>query len=148
MTKTDIWQTRPLVREGAPKNDKIVTFKKKISGQKSHIWVWHQDIGYWLTDRQSQCDFDFDFEDMLQFPSVLCLLSKSPFESLHPSVILTFAYWRYKSTADKSNKLCRIYTAHRYNTTFLVPYFLIFGLYGLDPSASSDSNVICESRNV
>jgi hypothetical protein len=35
------------------KNDKTVTLKKKISGQKSHIWAR-------LTDRQSQCDFDFE----------------------------------------------------------------------------------------
>jgi hypothetical protein len=46
MTKTDTWQTRPLVREGAPKN-KTITLKKRISGQMSQIWAWHQDI---LTD--------------------------------------------------------------------------------------------------
>jgi hypothetical protein len=49
MTKTDTWQTRPLVREGAPQKDKIVTLRggKKIYGQKSQIWARHQDI---LTD--------------------------------------------------------------------------------------------------
>jgi hypothetical protein len=50
--KTDKWQTRPLVREGAPKwqdstfqkNKKI---KKKISGQKSQIGF--DTKTYWLT---------------------------------------------------------------------------------------------------
>jgi hypothetical protein len=48
MTKTDTWQTRPLVREDAPKRqDSNFEKKKKISGQMSHIWARHQDI---LTD--------------------------------------------------------------------------------------------------
>jgi hypothetical protein len=48
MTKTDIRQTRPLVREGAPKKDKTVTLKEKNSGQKSQIGLdtRHTD---WLT---------------------------------------------------------------------------------------------------
>jgi hypothetical protein len=64
MTKTDTRQTRPLVREGAPKRQTSnFEGEKKCSGQMSKIWDWHQDI---LTDRQSQCecdcDFDFDFD--------------------------------------------------------------------------------------
>jgi hypothetical protein len=53
--------TDPTSRQrGRPKKGKTVTLKKKrISGQKSHIWARHQDI---LTDCQSQCDFDFDFD--------------------------------------------------------------------------------------
>jgi hypothetical protein len=54
-------QTRPLVREGTPqkqdRNCQIVIY----------IWswapdgVWHQDLlTDWLTDRQSQCDFNFN----------------------------------------------------------------------------------------
>jgi hypothetical protein len=52
-------QTHPLVREGAPqKQDR--NYQTVIN-----IWSWatdgarHQD---WLTERQSQCHFDFDFE--------------------------------------------------------------------------------------
>jgi hypothetical protein len=41
MTKTDTWQTRPLVKEGAPKRLGLDTKT------------------YWLANRQSQCDFDF-----------------------------------------------------------------------------------------
>jgi hypothetical protein len=59
MTKTETWQTRPLVREGAPKRQNSNFEGKKKSGQMSKIWAWHQDI---LTDCQSQCDFDFDFD--------------------------------------------------------------------------------------
>jgi hypothetical protein len=59
MIKTDTWETRPHVREGAPKKDKTVTLKKKNSGQKSQIGL--DTKTYWLTDRQTQCDFDFDF---------------------------------------------------------------------------------------
>jgi hypothetical protein len=59
--KTDTWQTRPLVREGAPKNDKTETFKKKKSLVKSPIFGLDTKT-YWLTDRQSQSDFDFDFD--------------------------------------------------------------------------------------
>jgi hypothetical protein len=40
------WETRPLVREGAPKRQES-NFEKKNSGQMSQIWAWHQDI---LTD--------------------------------------------------------------------------------------------------
>jgi hypothetical protein len=47
-------QTRPLVREGAPeKRDRNC---KKILDTKT----------YWLTDRQSQCDFDFNFDFEVQ----------------------------------------------------------------------------------
>jgi hypothetical protein len=49
MTKTDTWQTRPLVREGAPpqkKNYKTVTLKKNL-WSKIPDWARHQDI---LTD--------------------------------------------------------------------------------------------------
>jgi hypothetical protein len=53
-------QTCPLVREGAPpKQDHNCQTEK-------NIWSWapdgarHQD---WLTDRQSQCDFDSDVTD-------------------------------------------------------------------------------------
>jgi hypothetical protein len=61
MTKTDTWQTRPLVKEGAHKKTKTVTLgKKKISGQKSQIGL--DTKTYWLTGRQSQCDCDCDFD--------------------------------------------------------------------------------------
>jgi hypothetical protein len=56
MTKTDTWQTRPLVREGAPKRQDRNFEEKRISGQKSQIGL--DTKTYWLTDRQSQCDFD------------------------------------------------------------------------------------------
>jgi hypothetical protein len=49
------WQTRPLVREGAP------------HGQDSNFQtrrnIWSRDR---LTDRQSQCDFDFDKKMQLE----------------------------------------------------------------------------------
>jgi hypothetical protein len=52
---TDKWQNRPLVREGAP------------HGQDSNFQtrrnIWGLDTKTdRLTDRQSECDFDFDFE--------------------------------------------------------------------------------------
>jgi hypothetical protein len=62
MTKTDTWQTRPLVREGVPPPQKKwhdSNLQKKISGQKSQIGF--DTTTYWLTDRQSQCDFDFEY---------------------------------------------------------------------------------------
>jgi hypothetical protein len=50
LTKTDKWQTRPLVREGAPQRQGS-NFEKKNSGQKSQIGL--DTKTYWLTDRQS-----------------------------------------------------------------------------------------------
>jgi hypothetical protein len=50
-------QTRPLVREDA-------TEKQDRNCQKViNIWSWAKT--YWLTDRQSQCDFDFGLERLL-----------------------------------------------------------------------------------
>jgi hypothetical protein len=48
-----IWKrhTRPLVREDAPQKQDCNCQKVIIN-----IWSW----AYWLTDRQSHCDFDFD----------------------------------------------------------------------------------------
>jgi hypothetical protein len=52
-------QTRPLVREGTPQQ------QDRNSQRVMDIWSWapdgarHQDL---LTDRQSQCDFDFGFD--------------------------------------------------------------------------------------
>jgi hypothetical protein len=63
VTKTDTWQTRPLVREGAPK-DKTVTLKKKILWSKVPDWARHQDIlidwpsvvtWLWLWDHVAVC---------------------------------------------------------------------------------------------
>jgi hypothetical protein len=52
-TKTDKWQTRLLVREGAPKRQysNFEGEKTKISGQKSQIGL--DTKAYWLADRQS-----------------------------------------------------------------------------------------------
>jgi hypothetical protein len=47
----DTWQTRPLVREGAPK-------RQDSNFEKKNLW---SNVPDWLTDRQSQCDFDFDY---------------------------------------------------------------------------------------
>jgi hypothetical protein len=48
MTKTDTWQTQPLVREGAPKRqDSNFGKKKKISGQMSQIWASHHVTSDW-----------------------------------------------------------------------------------------------------
>jgi hypothetical protein len=59
-TMTDKRQTRPLVREGAP-HGQAVTFKQEeISGRVPQPGL--DDKTDRLTDRQSQCDFDFDFE--------------------------------------------------------------------------------------
>jgi hypothetical protein len=44
----------------SPEKRQDSNFEKKISGQKSQIGL--DTKKYWLTDRQSQCDFDFDFE--------------------------------------------------------------------------------------
>jgi hypothetical protein len=52
-------QARPLVREGAPqKQDRNCQALKKISGHEPQMGL--DTKTYWLTDRQSQCDFDFD----------------------------------------------------------------------------------------
>jgi hypothetical protein len=52
-------QTRPLVIEGAPqKQDR--NFQTEISGHEPQMGL--DTKTYWLTDRQSQCDFDFDFD--------------------------------------------------------------------------------------
>jgi hypothetical protein len=49
-TETDKWQTRPLVREGAPQGGgepfPVETFRWEMSG-------WLDTKTYWLTDRQS-----------------------------------------------------------------------------------------------
>jgi hypothetical protein len=62
-TMTDKWQTRPLVREDAP-IEQDNNFH--IGGRKKNLVVGPRRVldtkTYWLTDRQSQCDFDFDFE--------------------------------------------------------------------------------------
>jgi hypothetical protein len=50
MTKTDTWQTRPLVREVAPKKQDS-NYEKKICGQKPQIGL--DTKTYWLTDRRS-----------------------------------------------------------------------------------------------
>jgi hypothetical protein len=61
MTKTDTWQTRPLVREGAP--------KKKLQDcnfQKKKLWSKVPYLGStprhtdWLTVSRNVTDFDFD----------------------------------------------------------------------------------------
>jgi hypothetical protein len=57
-------QTRPLVREGAPRK------QERNCQTEINIWSWapdgarYQDL---LTDRQSQCDFDFDLRDDSDF---------------------------------------------------------------------------------
>jgi hypothetical protein len=58
------------VVRGRPKNDKTVTFKKKKTLVKSPTFGLDTKT-YWLTDRQSQCDFDFDFDllDVVHKPS-------------------------------------------------------------------------------
>jgi hypothetical protein len=55
-TENDKWQTRPLVREGAPlrqdSNFQTTTFGQKvIPGHKSQSGL--NTSTYWLTDRQS-----------------------------------------------------------------------------------------------
>jgi hypothetical protein len=57
MAKTDTWQTRPLVREGAQKRQDSNFEKKNLV--KSPIFGLDTKT-YWLTDRQSQFDFDFE----------------------------------------------------------------------------------------
>jgi hypothetical protein len=45
-----------LSSEKAPQKRQNSNFEKKKSGQKSQIWL--DTKTYWLTDRQSKCDFD------------------------------------------------------------------------------------------
>jgi hypothetical protein len=56
-------QTRPLVREGALqkqyRNCQIVIAKYLVMSPR---WGSTPKLTDWLTDRQSQCDFDFDFD--------------------------------------------------------------------------------------
>jgi hypothetical protein len=62
-TMTDKWQIRPLVREDAPIEEDS---NFHIGGRKKNQVVGPRRVldtkTYWLTDRQSQCDFDFDFD--------------------------------------------------------------------------------------
>jgi hypothetical protein len=51
-------QTRPLVREGAPEK------QDRNCQRVINIWSWAPAKIYWLTDRQSQCDFDFDMSSV------------------------------------------------------------------------------------
>jgi hypothetical protein len=55
--KTDEWQTRPLGREVTPQRQSSKFEKKNNSGYKSQSGL--DTKTYWLTDRRSQCDFDF-----------------------------------------------------------------------------------------
>jgi hypothetical protein len=60
-------QTRPLLREGAPQ-------KQDCNCQTVlDIWSGFDTKTYWLSDRQSQCDFDFDLN--WEFNSVVQLWS-------------------------------------------------------------------------
>jgi hypothetical protein len=59
-----LWQktTRPLVREGAPQSKAVTVKQQSISGREPQMGLhiktdWLTD---WPTDRQSQCDFDFE----------------------------------------------------------------------------------------
>jgi hypothetical protein len=60
-------QTRPLVREDAPqkqdRNCQIVIAKYLVMSPK---WGSTPRLTDWLNDRQSQCDFDFDFTRVLR----------------------------------------------------------------------------------
>jgi hypothetical protein len=60
MTKTDTWQTRPLVKEGAPKKQNSNFEEKKILVKGPRFGL--DTKTYWLTYRQSQSDFDFHFD--------------------------------------------------------------------------------------
>jgi hypothetical protein len=55
-TMTDKWQTRPLVREGAPHG------RESNFQTRRNIWLGLDTKTDRLIDRQSQCDFDFDFD--------------------------------------------------------------------------------------
>jgi hypothetical protein len=87
MTKTDTsWQTRSLVREGAPNRQNSNFEGKKNSGQMSKIWTWHQDI---LTDWSSVAMWlDFDFEFCPESPSELYRQSD---RRLSAKLVSTFA---------------------------------------------------------
>jgi hypothetical protein len=64
-TLTDKWQTRPLVRDGAPiEQDSNFHIKKNLVMDPRRVL---DTKTYWLTDRQSQYDFDFDFDFDLTF---------------------------------------------------------------------------------
>jgi hypothetical protein len=61
-TENDEWQTRPLVREGAPQRQEsnfqpTALGQEEISRHKSQSGL--DTLTYWPTDRQLQHDFDF-----------------------------------------------------------------------------------------
>jgi hypothetical protein len=62
-TMTDKWQTRPLVREDEP-IEQDSTFH--IGGKKENLVMGPRRVldtkTYWLTDHESQYDFDFDLD--------------------------------------------------------------------------------------
>jgi hypothetical protein len=76
---SDKRQTRPLAREGAPQ------------WQDSNYTSWAPRQSDWLTDRQSQCDFDFGKTHHSSF-----LLPQSPFSS--PSITDRIPHAAYSST--------------------------------------------------
>jgi hypothetical protein len=55
-------QIHPLVKEGAPQK------QDRNCQRVINIWSW---APYWLTDRQSQCDFDFDSAVALAKPAAI-----------------------------------------------------------------------------
>jgi hypothetical protein len=57
-------QTRPLVREGAPQKKTVSVKQDKITGHEPQMGLDTKIC--WLTDRQSQYDFDFDYEKVLR----------------------------------------------------------------------------------
>jgi hypothetical protein len=65
---TDKWQIRPLVREDAP-IEQDSNFH--IGGRKKKLVVGPRRVldtkTYWLTDRQSQSDFDSDLDFGIDF---------------------------------------------------------------------------------
>jgi hypothetical protein len=87
-------QTHPLVREGAPEKEDR-NYQRVII-----IWSWapdgarHQDL---LTDRQSQCDFDFDLSALFPRPSehlLECILSDSVLDDRELALENWVEFWR------------------------------------------------------
>jgi hypothetical protein len=94
---TRLTHDRPdLSSERAPQKWQDCNFKKKKSLVKSPIFGLDTKT-YWLTDRQSQCDFDFDLREWCLSPSWSGTYSVEPnrwsymhvriYKSLHPTCV-------------------------------------------------------------
>jgi hypothetical protein len=80
-----------LSSERAPQKDKTVILKKKSLVKCPRFWL--DTKIYWLTDRQSQCDFEFDFD-----------LDVHPFERMLQKCVIVECCMQYIDIGEGSGR--------------------------------------------